>query len=188
MLSDNEPAEVTIYTRNGTKFSQHFTKICPNRWCRKKFNYGYSIKHEKKTYDLITASTKYLVTSNETAFSIEFLYESTLHILHSNSTYQGLSDVYNQFHNFNGENVSRKFLNPKRLASAYFLYSFLEMSERCKLRPKMNVSKNWLDDAILENYTTLKTAFSNVWCAAHKCKIEICEGMMIMYGGIKINR
>ena len=27
VLSDNEPAEVTIYTRNGTKFSQHLQKF-----------------------------------------------------------------------------------------------------------------------------------------------------------------
>ena len=36
-MSNDEPAEVVLYTRNGTKFSQHFTKLCTNRWCRKRF-------------------------------------------------------------------------------------------------------------------------------------------------------
>ena len=35
--SKDPPSEVTIYTREGTKFAQHFHKECPNRWCRKTF-------------------------------------------------------------------------------------------------------------------------------------------------------
>ena len=47
-MSNDEPAEVVLYTRNGTKFSQHFTKIYTNHRCRKRFNHGYSIKGGEK--------------------------------------------------------------------------------------------------------------------------------------------
>ena len=33
VASHDLPNEVTIYTRNGTKFAQHYLKECPNRWC-----------------------------------------------------------------------------------------------------------------------------------------------------------
>ena len=49
--SNDPPAEVTIYTREGTKFAQHYHKECPNRWCRKKFSYGYFVKDGIKVYE-----------------------------------------------------------------------------------------------------------------------------------------
>ena len=37
VITNDNPGELTIYTRQGTLFTQHFTKVCPNRWCRKGF-------------------------------------------------------------------------------------------------------------------------------------------------------
>ena len=48
----------------------------------------------------------------------------------------------------------------------------------------MHTDKNWLDDSILNNLTSLKT----VWCVPHDCKADNCEGMMISDGGMKIHR
>ena len=100
---------------------------------------------------------------------------------------QGMADVYNQFHNFSGGNISRKILNSKRLASGFFLYSFLEMTARCNIWPKMHTDKNWLDGSILNNLTSLKTVFSNVWCAPQDCKADNCEGMRISDCGMIIH-
>ena len=144
MLSGNQPAEVTLYTRHGTKFCQHYTKVCPNRWCRKKFMYGYTIKNEEKVYDTLNHKTVFLITSNETGFSIKYLYEATLHFLHSNATLQGLSDIYNQFHNFERQNISRNDLCDKRLASGFFLVQFFRVdikipdSSKVKIRKKLD--------------------------------------------------
>ena len=69
-MSDDEPSEVALYMRNGTKFSQHFTKICSNRWCRKRLNHGYSVKGGEKIFDIIGSEYSYLLSSNETGFSI----------------------------------------------------------------------------------------------------------------------
>ena len=63
VYSKDDPAEITVYTRDGTKFAQHFHKECPNRWCRKTFFYGYSVKKEKKVYETLNSTSKYLVTS-----------------------------------------------------------------------------------------------------------------------------
>ena len=119
LVLEDHPSELTVYTRGGTKFAQHFTKVCPNRWCRKRFYCGYSIKNKDKVYEKIDTKSIFLVSSDETAFAIDFLYESTLHFLHSNATYSGISDEYNQLHNFERKNVTRINLNSKRLASGF---------------------------------------------------------------------
>lgn len=188
MLSDNQPAEVTLYTRHGTKFCQHYTKVCPNRWCRKKFMCGYTIKNEEKVYDTLNHKTVFLITSNETGFSIQYLYEATLHFLHSNATLQGLSDIYNQFHNFERRSISRNDLCDKRLASGFFLYSFLELTSRYQIHTKFKTGKNWIDEALLENQPKLKKVFSNIWSGEHECAFEDCASMMITDGNMKINR
>ena len=188
VLSDDDPAEITVYTREGTKFGQHFTKICQNRWCRKRFKYGYTIKNDVKKYDVLTHETRFLIATCETAFSVDFLYECTLHIMHSNATFQALADTYNQFHNFEDDDVSRRNLNSKRLISGHFLYTLLESTSRKNMNPDMTTSKNWLDKVLQENYPLLKTAFSNEACAPHECEVENCEAVMITDGGMKINR
>ena len=73
-VSVHPPAEITIYTRQGTKFARHIHKECPNRWCRKRFFYGYSIKDGKKIYETLAGKT-FLMTSSETAFSLDLCYE-----------------------------------------------------------------------------------------------------------------
>ena len=189
LVSTNDsPGEVTIYTRQGTKFAQHFTKICPNRWCRKLFLCGYLTKNGVKVYDKLTPNTKYLISSNETAFATDFMYEATLQFLHMNATFHGISDVFNQFHNFENTNIDRVNLEPKRLATGFFLYGFLEMTSHCGIYPQFNTEVNWIDDAMLANQTNLKQMFSQVWCGSHKCDVENCEQMMISDGGQKIFR
>ena len=182
VMSDNKPAEMTIYTRHGTKFCQHFTKVCPNRWCRKRFMYGYTIKNEEKIYDALNHTTENLISSNETGFSIDYLYEATLHFLHSNATFQGLSDIYNQFHNFERQDITRNNLCDKRLASGFFLYGFLELSSRYQINPILKTDKNWIDEALLDNQPKLKKVFSNIWSGKHECAFEDCESMMITDG------
>ena len=82
-VCSDQCAEVTIYTRTGTKFAKHFHKECPNRWCRKRFYYGFSVKNGVKVYESLIGK-EYLVTSSETAFSVEYCYEITLQKLHNN--------------------------------------------------------------------------------------------------------
>ena len=121
--SKDDPAEVTIYGRQGTKFGRHYHKECPNRWCRKTFYHGYSVKGDKKVYQPLKANN-YLFISQETAFTVDFCFEMTLHVLHNKATFQGCADVYNQFHNFDCKSSDRNSLNRKRLSTAFFCMAF----------------------------------------------------------------
>ena len=150
--------------------------------------YGYTVKNDKKVYDMLNHKTIYLVISNETAFSIDYLYETTLHFLHNNATFQGLSDFYNKFHNYKGNDITRNDLNDKRLASGFFLYGFLDFSNRYQIQPELNTGKNWLDQALVENQPKLKKTFANIWSGKHECAYEDCESIMITDGNMKLNR
>ena len=154
--SQDNPAELTIYTRQGVKFAQHFHKECPNRWYRKTFFHGYSVKQDKKVYDPLNHSRKYLITSRETAFAVDFCYELTLHILHNNASFQGYTDVFNQFHNFNKNNLKRQEMNRKRLSTAFFLYGFLEYTSRSGIKHEFKSGDRWLEDTIMEFYNVIK--------------------------------
>ena len=186
--SKDPPSEVTIYTREGTKFAQHFHKECPNRWCRKTFFYGYSVKNDTKVYQALNSRRKYLVVSRETAFAIDFCYEITLHILHNNATFQGLSDVYNQLHNFSRKDIKRVDVYRKRLGTAFFLYGFLELTSRSGVLHEFKGGDDWLEDSILEYYNVAKAQFSNHWMDEHECGIPDCEAVMVSDGGMKIMR
>ena len=186
--SKDPPSEVTIYTREGTKFAQHFHKECPNRWCRKSFFYGYSIKNEIKVYQSLSPRRKYLIVSRETAFAVDYCYEITLHTLHNNATFQGLSDVYNQLHNFKRKNIRRVDVYRKRLSTAFFLYGFLEFTSRSGILHEFKSGDNWLEESILEYYNTTKAQFSHHWSDGHFCNVPDCASMMVSDGGMKIFR
>ena len=182
------PSEITVYTRDGTKFVQHYGKECSNHWCRIKYYHGYTTYNGEKVYDDLTEETKYIVTSSETAYSVDYLYEVKLHILHSNATFQALSDVYNQLHNFQQSNIKRKDLNRKRLADGFFLYGLLEFGPRSGICPIFNTTKTWIDDSLKRYDDIIKKEFSKNWTDNHQCEVENCETGMISDGGMKINR
>ena len=54
------------------------------------------------------------MVSSKTAFTVEWLYETTLRIFHNNSTFEGLSAEYNDFHCPADKN--RENLDPRRIA------------------------------------------------------------------------
>ena len=185
--SSDPPAEITIYTRNGTKFSRHVHKECPNRWCRKRFFYGFSVKDGKKEYESLIGKNL-VITSSETAFAVDYCYEITLHCVHNNATFHGLENIYNQLHNFNRHNIKRVDVNRKRLATAFFLYGFLEFSSRSGIFHEFKCGDSWLDETILEYYNISKAKFSHHWTDEHLCMVPNCETMMVSDGGMKIMR
>ena len=186
-ISSDPPAEITIYSRHGTKFARHVHKECPNRWCRKRFFHGFSIKDGKRVYECLSGK-QFLVTSSETAFSLDFCYEMTLHCVHNNATFHGLENIYNQLHNYNRQNIRRVDLNRKRLATAFFLYGFLEFTFRTGILHEFSCGDAWLDDTILEYYNLAKVQFSHHWTYTHVCDVPNCETMMVSDGGMKIMR
>ena len=71
-----------------------------------------------KVYGSNALDNKYLITSNQTVFSVEYLYEMTLQILHSNATFLALADIFQALHVFNRHSIARADVNRKRITDA----------------------------------------------------------------------
>ena len=81
----------------------------------------------------------------------------------------------------------RSELYSKRLTEAWFLYSFLEMSQRNGISPEFSSGEKWIDESILDNESLLRTCFSQMWMK-HKCDIPHCASIITTDGGMKIHR
>ena len=137
-------------------------------------------KMEKKVYEYLIGKD-FLITSSETVFALDFCYEITLHCVHNNATFHGLENIYNQLHNYNRENIKKVDVNRKRLATAFFLYGFLEFSSRSGILVVML-------ETILKYYNLVKAKFSKHWTDKHLFDVANCETMMVSDGGMKIMR
>ena len=176
-----------VYSRSGTGYYQHQRKKCKNRFCNKTFFHGYTVKNGIKRYEENVLSGDILISSSQTAFSIPYLYDVTLQILHCNASFQALADVYQSLHAYNKHSQFRADLNRRRLSDGWFLYAFLELSSRFGIFPTFHAGDKWLENSINENYNKLKFNFSAVW-SNHKCQVKYCEEMMVTDGGMKLNR
>ena len=92
--------DLIIYTRSGTLRGIHEERRCNNRTlpCRAGHFYGYVRSGQSKVLDDDILQNKYLITSNQTAFAIDYLWDITLQILFMRATFEGLGNVYKNLH------------------------------------------------------------------------------------------
>jgi hypothetical protein len=140
------PDKFMIYTRDGTVIASHREYRCNNREipCRAGHFYGYVTLGEKgnvekpRCYEKYALRKKYLVTSNQTAFSIDYLWDCLLQIVFSNATFESLSKVYNNLHFVNLPTDVMQYrleIQRKRITEAIFLFAYLELGQRYGLSP-----------------------------------------------------
>ena len=125
---------------------------CNNRaaQCRAGHFYGYVKKGNVKLLEPDCLKKEYLVTSCQTAFAIDYLWDMTLQILFSNATFDGLANVFNNLHftNFLHDIMKRReTIISKRIAEAFYLYAFIELGQRYSIPL---IISSTLDEAILE--------------------------------------
>ena len=87
-----------------------------------------------RVYDDDVLSKSNIVTGSHTAFSVKQLHEWCLLILRGNVSFSALSEVYNDSHKTEGSEDSRYKLWEERLSEAFYLYSFLEFSQRAGIK------------------------------------------------------
>ena len=175
-----------MYTRDGTKLGKHFEYRCTNRKsCRKGHYYGYSVSDKKLKYDQYCLSNEYLVTSRQTAFSTKYLYDITLQILFSNSSFQALAKIYNALHFTTSSGKAREEIFQERITDAFFLYSLLEISQRFGLPTTFHPI---LDISLAETIPILKICHREYWTRQHKCDAAGCGTCLVIDGGMKPHR
>jgi hypothetical protein len=112
-------------------------------------------------------SNTYLVTSSQTAFAIDYLWDMTLQILFSRATFEGLGNIFNNLHFTNvpyGTLLERENIFAKRITEAFFMYAFIEVGQRFNV--EITIPKT-LDEDILANKTELHESFRTNWTRKH---------------------
>ena len=189
-----DSGKFVIYTRNGTYAASHQTYRCNNYSlpCRSGHFYGYVSVGEKnlqsKCYEKLALKNEYLVTSSQTAFSVEYLYDCVLQILHSNASFESLSKIYSDFHfkNVPTDVMPRRVeAHRKRLSDAIMTYLFLEIGQRYGIPP---IIRGGIDQTILETKSLFKNKFEEMWSVNHKCDVKGCSQCITIDGGMKPNR
>ena len=91
---------IVIYTRTGTKRGVHVEMRCNNRSlpCRAGHYHGYLNVESAKHIQDDALKNEFLVTSSQTAFAVDYLWDITLQILFSRATFEGLGNIFNNLH------------------------------------------------------------------------------------------
>ena len=187
VLKTGMTSNLTVYTRQGTKRGLHILKRCNNYRCRAGYQYGYSTLQKIKYYDENVLQNKYLITSSQTAFEVEFLWDITLQIHFSQASMESLASIYNNLHLTNlpfDTLKKREKINRKRITEAYMTYIFIEKSQRFGIKcPRIRD----LNSSILDNMTFFKESFRNM-TSEHTCEVPGCSKVLVIDGGCKPHR
>ena len=183
---DKRAEAFIIYTRYGTQLGKHHEHRCTNRRaCRKGHYYGYSVTDKHTKYEKNCLENKYLVTSRQTAFSVMYLYDLTLQILFSNSSFQSLAKIYNNLHFSKPTGKYREEIFQERITDAFFLYSLLEISQRYGLSTTFHLV---IEISLTEYLPIIKISHREYWTRQHKCEAAGCGTCLVIDGGMKPHR
>ena len=194
--NDKAADKFMIYTRDGTQTATHIESRCNNRStpCRAGHFYGYVSLGEKgnierpKCYEKFALKTKYLVTSNQTAFSVHYLWDCLMQIVFSNASFESLAKVYNNLHFVNlpmDVMKQRVEIHRKRIAEALFLFAYLELGQRYGLPP---IISGGIDATIEKNRIQIRDKFREIWTVEHRCDVKGCDSVLTVDGGMKPTR
>lgn len=131
---------------------------------------------------------QFLVTSNQTSFSVTYLWDCTLQILQSNASFESLSKIYNDLHFDNLPQdvmLCRVEAQRKRLSEAVLTFVFLELGQRYRIP---SIIAGGIDETILVNKQNILEKFQEIWTADHKCDTTGCENIITIDGGMKPTR
>ena len=195
LVVENASQTTYLYTRDGPVKTQHISKKC--KICKTRYFHGFKYVDRTRVYDHDVLSRSHLVTGSHTAFSVKQLHEWVLLILRGNVSMSALSEVYNDFHRSDrteGSEDARFKLWEERLSEAFFLYSFLEFSQRAGIKTEFKFkedggdSMKWIDRALESYHFRLRDFFRIYWTSQHKCETEGCMWAFVSDGGMKIHR
>ena len=130
--------------------------------CRAGHVYGYITYGQSKCYEKFALKNDYIVTSSQTAFAVDYLYDCTLQILHSNASFESLAKIYNDLHfdNLPTDVMDRRIESQsKRLSEAFSTFKFLELGQRYGIP---SIITGGIDETILNFKNDIKQKFEEL--------------------------
>jgi hypothetical protein len=196
--ADGKPTPMIVYGREGVQVLPHQYMRCNYRVgtgdrkvsCRAGHGYGYVTYKGTRIYDDDALKNQFLVVSNQTAFSIDYLVEVVGQVNISSGKFEAMAKQYNRFHlmKLPFDVLDRRVeLNTDLLNDAYFLFCYLEIAQRRGIK-NYQVIKNTLDSTILEHRGELMKAYRQHWTIEHECDIPGCRSCIVIDAGLKPHR
>ena len=190
VVSVGREANLVIYTRSGTYRGVHVEKRCNNRStpCRARHYYGFVTTGSTKHIDEDALRQEFLITSNQTAFSVDYMWDITLQVLFSRASFEGLGQIFNNLHFTNlPDDVLQRRENvfAKRISEAFYKYAYIEIGQRYDIEMTL---PHTLDEAILTNKSSLHDVYRTIWTQRHHCDVAGCGSVITMDGGLKPHR
>ena len=184
-----------IYTRNGPRRVEHVPMRCNNRnpECRAYHGHGFYQTKGHKIFEDDALRNQVLITSAQTGFEIEYLVEicASVEINSDAFAFEGLAKVYNRLHNNKLPTATadrRIEVHRKRLTDAYFLFIYLEFSQRYGVENYQIIENSDLDQTILKHLQQLHKIFRDKWAVNHQCDVKGCGWCITIDGGLKPHR
>ena len=192
VLEEKGRQKMIVYTRNGMKKVTHQVMRCNNRnpECRAFHGFGFYQSKKHRIYENDALKNDVLVISAQTGFAMDYLVEIAAAIEINADPFEGLSKVYNRMHNnkLPTSTADRRIdLYQKRLTEAYFLYIYLELSQRYELPNHQVLENSNLDKTIMKHLQQLHKIFRNKW-AKNQCDQKGCGWCITVDGGLKPHR
>ena len=188
---EKDKDSLVIYTRNGTVKGYHQEKRCNNQSlpCRAGHFYGYiTTSKNEKVIDEYILRNDFIITSRQTAFSVDYLWDISLQILFSQASFESLANIYNNlfFTNCSLDVMNRREeMVRKRISEAWFYYAYIDLGQRWKMDLKL---EDDLESSIRANMTAFKDRFRSYWTEKHACDLKGCKSVLVLDGGMKPHR
>ena len=183
-----------VYGRNGSRAAVHVESRCnfsnANFECGTGYFHGYMTYKGMKIVHDDVLNNSVLVTSCQTAFDMDYLVELIGRVQISSTTFEGAAKEFNRFFN---QNLPYDVIDMrvevvrKRIAEAYYLYTYLEYCQRYQIAD-YQIIKNNIDDSILDKKVEMLTAYRERWTVRHNCDRPGCQVALVIDGGLKPHR
>ena len=192
---EGDPTPMTVYTKDGVRIIRHYYKRCnfqaKNAECRASYTLGSLSCNGKRIYEDDALKNKYLITSNQTGFSIDFLVDVVSRIDLSSSTFESMAKHYNRHHQMKlpyDVPYKRIDLNADVLSDAFFLYCYLEICQRYEIK-NYQIIQNDVEEAIAKKRDDLMKYFRLKWAGKSIIVIDtglkphrrVCKVIFIIY-------
>ena len=195
---DGKPTSMVVYGRDGARVLPHQYKRCNYRVgtgdrkveCRAGHSLGFATHKGVRIYEDDALKNTLLVVSNQTAFAIDYIVEIVGQVDLSSGKFEAMAKQYNRFHlkKLPYDVMDRRIeMNPDIVNNAYFLFCYLEISQRYGIK-NYQIIRNNIDSAILENKGELMKMYRQRWTIDHECDKPGCRSCIVIDAGLKPHR
>ena len=195
---DGKQTPMIVYGREGVRILPHQYMRCNHRVgtgdrkvsCRAGHSLGFATSKGIRIYDDDALRNQFLIVSNQTAFTIDYLLEVVGQVSISSGKFEAMAKQYNRFHlmKLPFDVMDRRVeMNTDLLNDAYFLFCYLEIAQRYEIK-NYQIIRNTLDSTILENRGEFMKTYRQRWTLDHECDIPGCRSCIVIDAGLKPHR